>query len=421
VVRTADGEGCDVVLQFQGAHTCQGFSGVAVPRPVRILVRAGMPGTAADAAERLVGALARNLRSLGTEVVPPCRGGLRRECLASKEQQTFNLLAWVGSESRPDAAEERVVAGWLKDQPNAAAVAIVPTGANPDLVVPPSLRDRQVIWWGGPEATALDLASVAELDTGERRIFISYSHSDGFPLAHALARALEEARFDVFLDAFVLRPGSDFAERIEHELLDKAFLLLVETPAAVASDWVKNELHVARQNRLGIASVWPAGGPRLRGVGWARRWRMPAGTAAGIDPESPVLEAADAGAIRGFVIGLHTESVLRRRHELDAGLRAALHRRGAATVTAMPGGLEVDLGRSPVWNVSLRPRPASLLDMHAAARQAPPGHRALMVSATPRARPEKEALGWLADESGIPHWDEGRLRSLASKLLRGTL
>jgi len=101
---------------------------------------------------------------------------------------------------------------------------------------------------------------------------------------------------------------------------------------------------------------------------------------------------------------------------LDLGLRAALRREGVgrASVTSMPGGLDVSAVHR--WAVSLRPRPATLIDMHSAACQTPQGHRSVMVSATPRRKPEREALSWLADESDIEHWDEGRLLSLARRL-----
>jgi hypothetical protein len=98
---TLSGTGCDVLVQSEGARTCQGFRGIAVSRPVRILVR-------------------------------------------------------PGSADVPDAAEARAVARWLDSRRDAAAAA--------------------------------------EVVTPERRLFVSYSHSDGMALAHAVARTLSEAR-----------------------------------------------------------------------------------------------------------------------------------------------------------------------------------------------------------------------------------
>jgi len=222
----------------------------------------------------------------------------------------------------------------------------------------------------------------------------------------------------VFLDAFALAPGSDFAERIEHELLEKAFLILIETPMALASNWVMREVAFARQHRLGLATVQPdPTGQRLAGIGRSRRWIVPDGTLSTSPAGGPSLAPAAAEDLHEFVVRRHAEAMLRRRHVLDVGLRAALRRNGigGSRVSPIAGGIRVN-GGAHRWAVSLRPRPASLIDMHTAARQRPPAHRSVMVSATPRGRPERDALSWLAHESSISHWDEGRLLSLAQML-----
>ena len=348
-----------------------------------------------------------------------CWCQLQDPCVAQEEAHTLNVLVWVGSAATPDPKEDVETRCWLSAAANASAVAVVPEGSDPDEVLPVVLRNRQVVRWGGSaEMAALDVLAAAEVTTAERRIFISYSHVDGMELAHAVFRALSEARYSVFLDAFALAPGSDFAERIEHELLEKAFLILIETPKAIASDWVTREIGFARQHRLGLAAVLPdPTGPRLEGIGRSRRWLLPAGGLNTSRAAGSSLAPAHAEGLRAFVGRLHGEAMLRRRRVLDVGLRAALRRAGvsASDVTAMAGGLRVT-GRTNKWAVSLRPRPASLIDMHTAARQWPSEYRGVMVSATPRGWPEREALGWLADESGISHWDEGRLLSLARSL-----
>jgi hypothetical protein len=345
-------------------------------------------------------------------------------CVAQGEPQALNVLAWVGSDGAPAAEEDREVASWLDSREDAAAVAIVPEGSDPDTVVPPRLRDRQVVrWTGNLDRVALEALMAAEVVAADQRLFVSYSHTDGMDLAHAVFRTLSEARFSVFLDAFALAPASAFAERIEHELLDKAFLVLIETPQALASNWVLREMAFARQHRLGIASVWPGeGGPQLGGIGRARRWTVPAGALRSSPSIGPALEGSAADDLRDFVSKLHGEAMLRRTQALNGGLRAALRRAGvgAGDVAGMPGGMAVSTGGRR-WAVSLRPRPAMLVDMHAAARHTPSGHRGVMVSATPRGRPEREALGWLAAESNLPHWDEGRLLSLARGLVAGTV
>jgi TIR domain len=69
----------------------------------------------------------------------------------------------------------------------------------------------------------------------DRRVFISYAHADGGPIAERLFDLLTRLRFDVFLDRFRRNPGVDFIERIADELADKAMIAVVETPHAVRS------------------------------------------------------------------------------------------------------------------------------------------------------------------------------------------
>jgi len=89
-------------------------------------------------------------------------------------------------------------------------------------------------------------------------------------------------------------------------------------------------------------------------------------------------------------------------------------------VAGFPGGLRVDASGASQY-VSLRPRPASLVDMHAAFRQAAGRGPAAMVSSTPPGRPEREALAWLGEESPVSHRDEAWLGRLATVLAQGGL
>ena len=411
--------GSEVVLQSEAARTCEGYVELGLPQPVRILVRSGATAAGASAGQ-LVEALDRAFSGLGVKLPtgPLCRVSLRPNCLARNEEQTLNLLVWVGDGTPPGSAEEAYVSDWLASGPQAAAVAVVPEGAPAYEAVPEALAASQVIWWSGDaERAALDVVGIAAPDSGERRVFVSYSHQDGVELAHEVHAVLTRARFSVFLDSFDLDPAVDFAERIEHELVEKAFLVLIETPGALRSRYViDQELGFARMHRLGVASVRPASSaaPPLPGfAGW--RWNLPPGKAGGGG-----LDRAATADLERFLLARHAAAISRRRWALEAGLRAALHRRGVrrAAVSSFPGGLRIDAAPTPAY-VSLRPRPAALTDMHAAFRQTPGGARGLMVSATPRGVAERGALSWLGRESTIPHHDEGRLLTLARELSEG--
>jgi hypothetical protein len=115
--------------------------------------------------------------------------------------------------------------------------------------------------------------------------------------------------------------------------------------------------------------------------------------------------------------------MLRRSRALHRGLRAAFRRYGVTdtAIWQIVGGLGVEAG-SRRAAVSLRPRPASLVDMRAAAGAAESGFDCgAMISATTAGRPEREALEWLVKESDLVHWDEGRLLSFARDLAGGAI
>jgi hypothetical protein len=293
---TESRSGCDLLVQSQEEAECRGFRGIAVARPVRLLIHSSS-ATTQQAARELFDALMALARSLGAQVPEgemPCDCDLRDPCLAQSESQTLNVLVWVGSAAAPDAVEEATVADWLDSRADAEAIPVVPSGQKPDVVAPTRLRDRQVVWWGASaDQAALDVFAAAQVVTAERSVFISYSHADGMELAHAVFRVLSEARFSVFLDAFALAPGADFAERIEHRLLNAAFLVLIETPGALASGGdarvrVRAPLQARRRGGLtgrsgaeahGHREGAPVGAPQrvARRLGWRRARPQTAG------------------------------------------------------------------------------------------------------------------------------------------------
>ncbi len=78
------------------------------------------------------------------------------------------------------------------------------------------------------------------------RVFVSHHHSpteDTF--TGLLVRDLERAQADVWVDKNEIQPGEDFQSRINSGLLGRQYLVLVMTPAALASKWVRQEVAAA--------------------------------------------------------------------------------------------------------------------------------------------------------------------------------
>lgn len=124
--------------------------------------------------------------------------------------------------------------------------------------VPPSLRPVNGRAWPAgtsPDALSTLLLQLVGLADRDRRIFLSHRRADGSALAEQLRTALADERWDVFLDRFSVPPAVDFQERIDRELAEKAFVLLLETPQAAGSDWVDHEVAFALRHRLGLLSL----------------------------------------------------------------------------------------------------------------------------------------------------------------------
>jgi DNA-binding SARP family transcriptional activator len=93
------------------------------------------------------------------------------------------------------------------------------------------------------------------------RLFISYRRSDGMAAAHAIYRHFRGIGFDAFLDTEdeAIEPGEPFQPRIHEAIPEKDFLLLVDSPDAADSGWVREEVSVALANRVSILVVRVAG------------------------------------------------------------------------------------------------------------------------------------------------------------------
>jgi hypothetical protein len=89
------------------------------------------------------------------------------------------------------------------------------------------------------------------------RLFISYRRSDGLQAAHALYDHFRSLGFDAFLDTEdeAIEPGEEFQPRIHEAIPEKDFLLIVDSPDAADSSWVREEVSVALANRVAILTV----------------------------------------------------------------------------------------------------------------------------------------------------------------------
>jgi len=82
-----------------------------------------------------------------------------------------------------------------------------------------------------------------------KRIFLSHSTSDA-PFVDRLASDLERLSIGVWYDKWELRVGDSLLDKIAAGIEENDYLVVVLTPASVASDWVRLELKAALMREL---------------------------------------------------------------------------------------------------------------------------------------------------------------------------
>jgi hypothetical protein len=129
-------------------------------------------------------------------------------------------------------------------------------GVDIDAILPPVVRPLNARAWDGEEDAAVRvLLRLMGLIEQERRLFLSYRRQETTALALQLRSRLGERGYDVFLDRFSVPPAADFQRRINIELSDKAFVLLLESPAAVGSAWVQHEVAFALSHGISLLAL----------------------------------------------------------------------------------------------------------------------------------------------------------------------
>jgi hypothetical protein len=78
------------------------------------------------------------------------------------------------------------------------------------------------------------------------KVFISYAHENK-SFAKKLAAELEKNGYRVWWDYSTLKGGQDWQREIQSGIIECHYFIIVLTPSAVASDWVRNEITLATQ------------------------------------------------------------------------------------------------------------------------------------------------------------------------------
>jgi hypothetical protein len=122
--------------------------------------------------------------------------------------------------------------------------------------LPEPLRRLNALRWDEDPGSALRaVLRLLGLIEEERKLFLSYRRAETSGLAVQLRRELSERSYDVFLDRFSVPPAEDFQRRLDIELADKAFVVVLESPAAVDSPWVAHEIAYALDHQISVLGL----------------------------------------------------------------------------------------------------------------------------------------------------------------------
>lgn len=207
-------------------------------------------------------------------------------------------------------------------------VPIVRAGAKHEDVLPNEIRFlNSVSWDEAREDCLLAFLEHLGLVEEERKLFLSYRRSETEHLAIQLRESLCQRRFDVFLDRFSVPPGEDFSVRIDQELADKAFVLLLESRSAIGSEWVQHEVSYALSHHISLLALSTPDADPLGIVGSvdeAFRCRLTSGEL--VTPG--ILATASLDRVLAEVEMKHARQMRRRRIQLLGSLQDWLQRAG---------------------------------------------------------------------------------------------
>jgi hypothetical protein len=200
-------------------------------------------------------ALERNLSShvshlglqLGVDVEMVAPGGLNKRAVA--------CAVWCGGRES-DAGELAVVKGMADE-----GFPVFPVVDDLDQFAantPAELHFLNGSEWSKIGALAADLMRALRLVPDERRAFISYKRSDSEAVAKQVFVGLALRGYHPFLDTASVPAGVDFQESLWFRMAGADLLVFIDTPHALDSRWVNDELARAHAHGLGVLQlVWP--------------------------------------------------------------------------------------------------------------------------------------------------------------------
>lgn len=208
-------------------------------------------------------------------------------------------------------------------------VPVLPITSGPPDQLPHVIAHINALDWKADRTAVLSavlrMLGLAEFD---RKVFLSYVRQDSSALAIQLHTALAQRQYDVFLDRFAVPPGVDFQERLDQDLGDKAFVVLLESAHVRRSQWVEHEVSYALSHGISILAVALPGLDSkclVPAISDSFRVRL---EPCDIDGESSELSDDGLRKILDRIEWAHASALRRRRKELIGSLCRSLEQSG---------------------------------------------------------------------------------------------
>ena len=161
---------------------------------------------------------------------------------------------WFGGEGTfPNESAHLVSARTLLDL-GGTVIPLVETLDRFPALIPAPLRHLNGIRWDDARIPG-DILKALGLSRDLRRAFISYKRSDSEGIARQLAHTLFDRGYQVFLDTASVERSARFQSVLHDRLSDIDLVVLLDSPHALESVWVHEELDLIHQLGLGVLQL----------------------------------------------------------------------------------------------------------------------------------------------------------------------
>jgi hypothetical protein len=165
------------------------------------------------------------------------------------------VAIWFGGSNSAEASDSRVMKEFLTK--GFTVFPVVSSLDHYSTSVPPELKPINGQVWDADKVAA-DVMRGFRLARKLRQVFISYKRTESSGVAHQLFHELNERGFRVFLDSASVDAGVEFQRALWSRMADVDIVILLDTPTALNSTWVHQELNRAHDLGLGVVQlIWP--------------------------------------------------------------------------------------------------------------------------------------------------------------------